>query len=111
MENELTIVSGKIAKDHVHMFISYRPQQDISSIVQWLKVTSSRMLLQGSAFAKAVLGEVPLRMRVLVVSSGNITNAMISSYVDKQEGEPVHDDGQFLIDEASPKANLKSSRR
>lgn len=37
MENELTIVSGKIAKDHVHMFISYRPQQDISSIVQWLK--------------------------------------------------------------------------
>jgi putative transposase len=41
MENELTIVSGKIAKDHVFMFVSYRPQQDISSIVQWLKVTSN----------------------------------------------------------------------
>ena len=63
------------------------------------------------AFAKAVLGEVSLGKRVLVVSSGNITNAMISSYIDEQEGELVHADGQFLIDEASPKAILTSSRR
>ena len=61
MENELTIVSGKIAKDHVHMFISYRPQQDISSIVQWLKGTSSRILIQEFAHLRnAVLGKASL---------------------------------------------------
>ena len=45
-ENELQIISGKVAADHVHMFISYRAHQNISQIVQWLKGTSSRVLLQ-----------------------------------------------------------------
>jgi putative transposase len=44
-EHELTIVSGKVARDHVHVLISYRPQQDVSTIVQWLKGISSRVLL------------------------------------------------------------------
>ena len=45
-ENELQIISGKVAADHVHMFISYRAHQNFSQIVQWLKGTSSRVLLQ-----------------------------------------------------------------
>ena len=45
-ENELQIISGKVAADHVHLFISYRAHQHISQIVQWLKGTSSRLLLQ-----------------------------------------------------------------
>ena len=46
MEHELDIISGKVASDHVHMFISYRPTQNISKIMQWLKGISSRVLLQ-----------------------------------------------------------------
>jgi REP-associated tyrosine transposase len=46
MEHELEIVSGKVARDHVHLFLSYRPNQDVSQIVQWLKGISSRVLLQ-----------------------------------------------------------------
>ena len=45
-ENDLHIISGKVAADHVHLFISYRAHQNISQIVQWLKGTSSRFLLQ-----------------------------------------------------------------
>ncbi len=61
MEHELTNVSGKIAKGRVHMFVSYRPQQDISSIVQWLKGTSSRILIQEFAHLRnAVLGKASL---------------------------------------------------
>src|SRR5689334_14888809 len=45
-EHELVILSGKVAKDHVHVFLTYRPHQDISTIVQWLKGISSRVLLQ-----------------------------------------------------------------
>lgn len=45
------------------------------------------------------------------MSSGNTTDWMIEIYIAEQEGEPVHDDSQFLIDEAPPKANLPSSRR
>lgn len=46
VENELHIISGKVAADHVHMFISYQAHQNISQIVQWLKGTSSRLLFQ-----------------------------------------------------------------
>ena len=44
-EHELEIVSGKVARDHIHMFISYRPNQSVSQIMQWLKGISSRVLL------------------------------------------------------------------
>jgi REP-associated tyrosine transposase len=46
MEHELEIISGKVARDHVHVFISYPPTQRVSQIMQWLKGTSSRVLLQ-----------------------------------------------------------------
>ena len=44
-EHEIEIFTGKVASDHVHMFIGYRPTQNISKIVQWLKGISSRVLL------------------------------------------------------------------
>jgi len=37
IEHELDILTGQVASDHVHMFIAYRPTQDISKIMQWLK--------------------------------------------------------------------------
>jgi len=46
MEHELHIISGKVARDHVHLVLAHRAQQDISTIVQWLKGISSRVLLQ-----------------------------------------------------------------
>jgi putative transposase len=32
------------------------------------------------------------------VISGTITDEMINEYINKQEGEPVEDDGRFQID-------------
>ena len=99
MKHALMIISGKIAKDYVHMFISYRPNQDISTVVKWLKGMSSRILLQEFAhLRKQFWGRHLWGRGYLAVSSGNITYAMIKSYINEQEGEPVHDDGQFLID-------------
>ena len=46
VEHELEIICGKVARDHVHVFLSYRPTPQISQIMQYLKGTSSRMLLQ-----------------------------------------------------------------
>ena len=46
MEHEITILSGKVASDHIHVLVAYRPQVDVSMIVQWLKGISSRILLQ-----------------------------------------------------------------
>ena len=98
-EHELTILSGKVARDHVHVFVSYRPHQDVSTIVQWLKGISSRVLLQEFAhLRKAFWGKHFWARGYLAVSSGTITDEMIAQYIEQQEGEPVHDDSQFLID-------------
>jgi putative transposase len=43
-EHEREIVSGKVARDHVHLLLSYRPNQDVSQMVQGLKGISSRVL-------------------------------------------------------------------
>lgn len=46
LERELEIISGKVARDHVHLFISYRSNQTISQIMQWLKGINPRVLLR-----------------------------------------------------------------
>ena len=99
MEHELDIISGKIAKDHVHMFIGYRPTHTVSKIVQWLKGISSRVLLSEFAhLSKQFWGRHLWARGYLAVSSGNITDEMIQQYIEEQEGEPVVDDSRFPID-------------
>jgi putative transposase len=99
LEHELDIITGKVASDHVHMFISYRPTQDISKIMQWLKGISSRILLsEFSHLKKQFWGKHLWARGYLAVSSGNITDEMIQQYIQEQEGEPVVDDSRFEID-------------
>jgi len=100
MEHELEIVSGKVARDHVHLFIGYRPTQHISQIVQWLKGISSRVLLQEFPHLRKQFWARHVWARgYLAVSSGTITDEMVQQYIDEQEGEPVLDDSRFPIDE------------
>jgi putative transposase len=98
MEHEIHIVSGKVAADHVHMFVSYRPQMAVTKMVQYLKGTSSRILLQEFAqLRKQFWGRHLWARGYMVISSGNITAEMIQKYIEEQEGETV-DDGRFQID-------------
>lgn len=109
MERELDIVSGKVARDHVHLLLAHRPHQSISQIVQWLKGISSRMLLQEFAhLRKQFWGRHLWARGYFAVSSGTITEAMIKQYIAEQEGEPVQDDSRFRIDD---RPNLPPSRR
>jgi len=99
MEHELDIITGKVASDHVHMFLTYRPTQDISKIMQWLKGISSRILLSEFPHLKKQFWARHLWARgYLAVSSGNITDELIQQYIQEQEGEPVTDDSRFEID-------------
>jgi len=99
LEHELDIISGKLSSDHVHMFISYRPNQDISKIVQWLKGISSRILLsEFPHLRKKFWGRHLWARGYLAVSSGNITDEMIQKYIQEQEGEPITDESRFEID-------------
>ncbi|PIE51083.1 IS200/IS605 family transposase [Candidatus Fermentibacteria bacterium] len=99
MEHEIQVISGKVAIDHIHILISYRPNHDISKIVQWLKGISSRVLLQEFPhLRKKFWGRHFWARGYLAVSTGNITDELIKAYIDEQEGEPVQDDSRFQID-------------
>ena len=98
-EHELEIISGKVARDHVHVFLSYRPTQKVSQIMQWLKGTSSRVLLQEfPRLRKQFWGRHLWARGYRAVSSGNITDEMVREYIDEQEGEQIADDSRFPID-------------
>ena len=98
-ENELEIISGKIAADHVHMFESYRPAQSISKIMQQLKGASSHVLLQEfPVLRKKFWGRHLWARGYLAVTSGNITDEMIKEYIEEQEGDPLVEDSRFQID-------------
>lgn len=99
IEHELGIISGKVAQDHVHILISYHPRQNLSAIVQSLKGISSRILLQEfHHLRKQFWGKHLWARGYFAVSSGTITDAMITQYIDSQEGEPLNDDSRFQID-------------
>jgi putative transposase len=98
MEHEVHIISGKVASDHVHMFVSYRPQMALTKLVQYLKGVSSRVLLQEfQHLRKQFWGRHFWARGYMAISSGNITDEMIQKYIEEQEGEPV-EDGRFQID-------------
>ena len=98
MEHELDVISGKVAVDHVHMFVGFRPTQDIAKIVQYFKGISSRILLQEFPhLRKQFWGRHFWARGYCAVTSGTITDEMVQQYIDGQEGEPV-DDSRFTID-------------
>ena len=98
-EHELEIISGKVARDHVHVFLSYRPNQTVSQIMQWLKGISSRVLLQEFPhLRKKFWGRHLWARGYFAVASGTITDEMVKEYIEEQEGEQVADDSRFPID-------------
>ena len=99
LEHEIEIITGKVASDHVHVLIGYRPNQDISKIVQWLKGISSRILLQEFAhLRKNFWGRHFWSRGYFAVSGGTLTDEMIYEYINEQEGESGVDDNRFQID-------------
>jgi putative transposase len=109
MEHEIAILSGKVASDRIHVLVAYRPHVDVSMIVQWLRGISSRILLQESAHLRKMFWGGHLWARgYLTVTTGNLTDEMVQAYIAEQEGEPIHDDSRFIIDNPS---KLPSSRR
>ena len=83
MEHEVYIISGKVAPDHVHMFVSYRAQLAISKLVQYLKGSSSRILLQEYPNLREQFWGWHLWSRgYMTISSGNITDEIIQKYIE-----------------------------
>jgi putative transposase len=95
-EEEVEILKGHVAKDHVHLFVSIPPQVTISRLIQRLKGKSSHHLLAEFAHLRKTFWGRHLWARgYFCCSSGNVTDDVITAYIADQ----MHDtDGDFQVE-------------
>ena len=90
--NDVEIIKGHVAKDHVHLLVSIPPQISISRLVQKLKGKSSYKLLhEYSHLQKQFWGRHLWARGYFCCSSGNVTDDVIAAYIENQQDEEDQD--------------------
>jgi putative transposase len=85
-DNGVEILRGKVASNHVHIYISVPPYQSISKIVQYLKGKSSRKIQhEFPELRKRYWGQHLWAVGYFVRTAGNVTDQMIKDYIDGHE--------------------------
>ncbi|GAL68438.1 transposase [Jejuia pallidilutea] len=94
----INILKGVVSKDHVHMHIEYRPSQDISSIIKKMKGRSSRRLQQDfPQLRKRYWGRLFWAIGFGCWSTGNITDKMVSEYLEHHR-KSTNDSDSFILE-------------
>ena len=83
-EMDVTIVSGALSRDHVHMFVEIPPKIAVSDFVRRAKGRSSRKIQQEfEHIRKRFWGQHFWARGYFSTTSGNITDDVILNYLDK----------------------------
>ncbi len=99
--NDIEIMQGHVAKDHVHLFVSAPPHLSPSKIMQYIKgKTSRKLMMEYQHIQKAFWGRHIWGRGYFVASSGNVTDEVIQEYIRlQQEGEPRGGGDSFRVEE------------
>ncbi|MDA3906721.1 MAG: IS200/IS605 family transposase [Bacteroidales bacterium] len=96
---DVEILKGVVSKDHIHMHLSYRPSQSISTLVKKLKGRSSRKLQQEfPELSKKYWGQHFWAIGFGCWSTGNITDEMVNEYLEHHRKPTDIDDSNFIIE-------------
>ena len=95
-ENDVEILSGRVARDHVHLLVSAPPSLAPAKLVQYIKGATSRKLQQEfSELRKRYWGQHFWARGYFVASSGTVTDESIREYFEHHEDE--EEEGDFKI--------------
>lgn len=76
------VISGVVAKEHVHMLVSMPPQISVSKLVQKLKgKTSYKLQREYLALRKQYWGQRMWARGYFACTTGNVSDEMIASYI------------------------------
>ena len=82
----ITILSGHVSKDHIHIHVSCPPELAPSKIAQYVKGRSSRIIQQEFPHLKKRYWGRHLWARgYFCATVGRVTEKMISAYIEQQE--------------------------
>ena len=106
-EQEVDILKGHVARDHVHLFGSSPPQVTSSRLVQRLKGrTSHHLLAEFAHLRRAFWGRHLWARGDFCCSSGNVTDEVITAYIESQAHDEDVDfrvEGEAAQEGGSPK--------
>ena len=97
---DVEIIKGNIRQDHVHLLVSVPPTLSVSKLVQRMKGVTSRVLLQeNKGLNKAFWGRHLWSRGYFVASVGEVTEEIISKYIENQEKMERDEDADFKVEE------------
>ena len=95
---EIEIIKGHVSKDHVHLFVSIPPYHSVSQVMGRIKGRTSRKLLsENRQLAKKFWGRHLWARGYFVASSGNVTDEVISQYIELQDVAERARDDDFTV--------------
>jgi putative transposase len=91
---DVEIIRGHVRPDHVHLLLSAPPTLPPSRLVQAIKgKTSIQLLRDFRALRKEFWGRHLWARGYFIATSGNVTDEVLSKYIESQDVEPQDDDG------------------
>ena len=95
-QQEVNIMKGPVAKDHVHLLVWIPPQVTISRLLQWLKgKTAHHLMAEFLHIKKRFWGRHMWARGYFCCSSGNVTDEGIAKYIAEQN---IDQDEDFRVD-------------
>ena len=83
---QVTLISGGVSKDHVHMYLAVPPKLSISEVMAYLKGKSALMIFDRHPEYKQKWGERHFWARGYYVATvGNVNEDTILQYIKDQE--------------------------
>jgi putative transposase len=90
------ILSGVVAKDHVHVLVSILPQVSVSKVIQQLKGKSPyKLQREYGSLRKEYCGQRMWVRGYFACSTGNITDEMVKDYTTNH----AERDDEFHVEE------------
>jgi putative transposase len=84
IDNQVEIIRGNVANNHVHIYVSVPPYLSISKLMQLLKGKSSRKIQQEfPELKKRYWGQHFWAIGYFVRTTGNVTDEMIKEYIER----------------------------
>ena len=96
-ENQVEIIRGTVARDHIHIYTSIPPYLSVSKLVQYLKGKTSRKIQQEfPELKKRYWGKHLWAIGYFVRTTGNVTDDMIKGYIEHHGKDD--DFGNFQVE-------------
>jgi putative transposase len=91
--NDIDILKGHIRPDHVHLLLSVPPNISPSRVMNAIKGrTSIRLMRDFRTLNRQFWGRHLWARGYFVATSGNVTDEVLSRYIEEQDVEPQDDD-------------------